>query len=107
MKDRPVKQEIRDFLPPASAPLTKKEFEFGTSRKLDAFWGDQDAVFVDLDLRSDRDTYGGDFRAVVNEEFFIGRGAPSRTEYHFRKLVNREACDCPFCDWFRANLIIE
>jgi hypothetical protein len=88
-------------------PATTKGFERENRVLLSSLWGEQDAVFVDLDLRRDPDTYGGPFRAVVNEDFFIGRGAPIRTVHHFRNLVNRVVCVCSFCEWFKKNLIVE
>lgn len=63
-------------------------------------------VFLGIDGQDDDDS-DGMVIAAVDEDYFIGRGAPSRTSYHFRNLVNHQDCDCPFCDWFRANLILD
>lgn len=72
----------------------------------------ENPVFVSIrddqgDARNDPLYEGTQVLGVFREDSFIGRGAPLRKEEHFRNMIEHRHCDCPFCDWFRANLILD
>lgn len=44
---------------------------------------------------------------IVDEDYFIARGAPTRTAWHYDSIIAGRRCYCNFCHWFRANLVID